>query len=124
MSERPSDRVLLRNVITGRRGWIVTMDGKDRVRVDAPGTPRYEHYDSHEWVSDHEPRGMSKAQMAQIAIAADAKLCSYSGDYGLRPKQWIDMLDEDRIRWMERGPAEPIRADLYRAIMAVLMEHC
>ncbi len=78
-------------------------------------------YNRHHWVADQEERPMSVAQITQVAFQADNALCKILGMHEQGRRGWVDLSDEQRIDWMEKGPTnDPTRVAIYKAVMAVL----
>jgi hypothetical protein len=116
---------ILRNVHTGDRGYLVRVDGKERVRDENHArTFRDWPYKSGDWVEDNEARPLSRFAVAMVAFEADKALCKLSGDPGQSYREWPNLTPEQRIAWRDKGPSgNPLRQKVFQAIKAALAEH-
>lgn len=121
---REHERVYYRHRMTGDLGYMVKENGKDAIRLDRPMERLIRAFDVNNWLPEKEARKMSLAQVAQICFEADRKLCFFLGEHELARREWVNLTDEQRIAWINRGPARPeVRCDLYREMRAVLNHH-
>lgn len=100
------DRVYYRHVDTADRGYAVRRDGKDARRWDRPGNDDFT-FDLSKWKreSDEMPK-FSEIQTAQICFEADRKLCWALGLPELAKRDWKDMTEKQRLKWVSDGPLQ------------------
>ena len=99
----PSERVYYRHVTTGELGYLVRRQGQEVVRYDRPAVDMTDDRLSN-WRRDEDHRPLNANQVAQIAHAADLKLCFFLGIHGL--KEWRDLSDQQRISFLHDGPKD------------------
>lgn len=117
-------RVYYRHRTTGDLGYLIKDNGKDVIRLDRPMERIIKQFDTNNWLPDKEARKMSVAQVAQICFEADRKLCFFLGEHDLAKREWVNLSDEQRIAWMQKGPVHPeVRRDMYEAMRNVLNHH-
>jgi hypothetical protein len=119
---RPAERTYYRSNKTGDRGYLVRRDGRDMVRLDQPMHEALRRLDPNEWQPDHELRRLSRPQMAMVAWVADQELARALGFPADAKREWRDIPEHKRIKWMETGPKNPVRKFLFEAIMETLEE--
>jgi hypothetical protein len=121
--DAPSERVWFRSTKSGNRGYLVKRDGKDMIHLDVNNDYHVVPMSS-EWQPDRVAAKMSPMQRAQVAYAADCELRKYTGERDGRHREWNTMLDEDRISFMDHGPAKAsrIRVQLWKAIMETISD--
>jgi hypothetical protein len=98
---KPGEREYYRHQADGQRGYLVLRDGKDRIRLDRPMEDIHVPMDG--WVEDRKAHVMSAHAAAKIAYIADQALCAATGEYSPK-REWIDLGDKERIRFMKDGP--------------------
>lgn len=98
---KPDERKYYRSSVDGQRGWLVRRDGKDCIRLDRPMEDLCVPLAG--WKEDRQAHVMSPHAAAKIAYIADQALCSATGEY-FPKKEWIDLSDKERIRFMKDGP--------------------
>jgi hypothetical protein len=98
---KPDERKYYRNPVDGQRGWLVRRDGKDCIRLDRPMEDLCVSMAG--WKEDRQAHVMSPHAAAKIAYIADQALCAATGEY-FPKKEWIDLADKERIRFMKDGP--------------------
>lgn len=122
----PDRRVYYTHAQTGDRGYLVKRYGSDHIKYDRVGPDQTIPFRPQDWREDVARRPLQEHEMAQIAYEADRRLCRALGKVREANRQWIDLPDAERIRFVQSGPAVP-RADLrmwlYRAIITVLKSH-
>lgn len=116
----PDERTFYRSSSDGQRGYMVRRGGKDVIRLDRPMEEILRPFNESQWTPDEERRPMSIAQVAQVAWAADRKVCLYTGKPELARTDWLDMREAQRIAWIKEGPPGDIRQLLFKTIMATL----
>lgn len=121
---KPHERQWYRHSITGDRGFLVRKDGKDFIRSDNPGEVNDKIFRPSDWMADHQERPLTAFHVAQICFEADKKYRFYMGSPKAMKENWLDLSEEKRILWMQRGPLATRRADLYRAIREALEPDC
>ncbi len=108
----------------GDEGWLVRRQGLDYVHYNRPNEVIEVPYNKGEWLDREEQRPMNDAQMAMVAFGIDRDLCGLLGSQTESRRSWIDLGDEEKIRWMSGdGPpdnCEAIRSVMYDNVMAVL----
>lgn len=126
MTEAHHERVWYSHRTTGDRAYLVTENGKQRIRYDRPSQSNElttRDFEPSEWIALHEVRPLTEHQMAQVALDADKKLCFFLGMHSLANRTWLSMRDEQRIDWTNNGPpltAHPLRREQFAMIMSVL----
>lgn len=115
---KPHERVWYTHATTGDRGYAVRREGRDLVRRDRPGIDDVS--DPRDWkrIVDETPT-FSAIQIAQICFEADKKLCWALGQPDLAKREWLDLSEAARIKWLNEGPRTSKRAALY----AVIRDH-
>jgi len=120
----PHDRTYYRRARDDQLGWMIRRDGVDYIKLDRPSKETLEPYRPNNWIEDREHRTLTDIQRAQIAFAADVKLCSLLGEHDLARREWIMMSDAERRDWIEEGPSDrKERVDLWMAIMEKMTGH-
>ena len=115
------DRKWYRSTKTGDRGYYFRRAGQDMIRYDRPMEVIEVPFNRGFWVADQESRPMTMAQVTQVAFDADNRLCKLLGMHEQARRQWLDLSDDDRIKWMDEGPSNSrMREDLYKAVMTVM----
>lgn len=103
----------------GRRGFLVSCDGDDCIKLD---TPQYESVVDLDdgWAPLRQTHPVTQMQLAQVSYAADAALCVVLRMP--RQKDWIMLRDVERIVWARQGPdtEDPVRLALFASIHNVL----
>ena len=117
---KPDERKYYRNSVDGQRGWLVQRNGKDCIRVDRPMEDLCVPMTG--WREDRQAHAMSPHAAAKIAYIADQALCAATGEY-FPKKEWIDLSDKERIRFMKDGPdVGGFRDEVYLGIKALLKD--
>ena len=112
-----TERVWYRHAETGDRGYAVRRDGRDAIRKDRPAQDDYT-FNIGDWKLevDDKPR-FSAVQIAMVQFEADKKLCWALGSPDLAKREWLDLTEKARLKWMKDGPAKsPERAKLFAAV--------
>lgn len=120
----PDRRTYYRNVATGDRGYMVQRHGADHIRFDRPGSDMTRLFKTDEWVLEKQSRQIPAHEVAQVAFAADRRLCRLLGKLQESRKDWIDLSDTERVRWVKEGPrvpADSMRAQVWRAIVNAMV---
>jgi len=121
----PSARQWHRHKETSDRGWLVRREGKPAIRYDRGAHDQYV-FNVGEW----EPLAeglpvLNAAHIAQVCFEADKKLCWALGHIDLAGRQWADLHEKTRAKWITDGPlskspAYAQRKKLYDAIQECL----
>jgi hypothetical protein len=115
-----------RHQTTGERGWRVRRNGKTQIRYDrGPNIDTCVPFNKSVWAPLKELRPLTDHHLAEVAYAADQVLLRALGDHEYARTPWINLRDSERIDWKDSGPGQdgdPVRVDLFRAIMKTL-EH-
>lgn len=121
----PGDRAYYRHRATGDLGWLVRRNGEDHVKYDRAGVDQTTRVkrdgagEPVEWAPVAPPAPVNTFQMAALAYEVNRMLDRYLGQVSPK-KAWIDISEEARRDWLERGPEmKGIRNDMYNAIMKV-----
>lgn len=117
MNDKPS---FWRHTTNGEKGYLVHREGKEYIRLDRPGDPVERVFRPQDWLPEVEARPLSPMVRARIAWAADQELCAGLGI--AQRKDWLNLPEAHRVRWMEAGPTEPARRKLYDALMSAISE--
>lgn len=117
-----AERVWYRHKQTGDRGYAVKRDGRDAIRKDRPAHDDFT-FNVAEWAPDVEKMDkFSAVQIAQVQFEADRKLCWALGMPELAKREWLDLTEKARLKWMKDGPVNADRARLWKAIGATMRE--
>ena len=117
---KPHERQWFRHMVTGDKGYLIRQNGKDMIRLDRPQETNPKVYRPTDWVAEHQDRPLTMFHVAQICFAADKQFRFFTGEQRATKENWLDLNEEKRRLWMERGPLRTDRADLYRAIKKAL----
>lgn len=119
-------REYVRHNQTGDLGWLVRREGRDCIRYDRPEYDqtvpfrRNEKGEIVDWTHELEPALFTPYQSAIVAYAADREMDRFLGNVR-RPKAWIDLSEEKRRDWAEKGPKdEGPRQKVFDAIQEAL----
>lgn len=118
------ERIWYNHAQTGDRGYAVRRAGRDGIRYDRPAIDEVS-YTLSDWKRLAEPGDEFTAlQIGMVCFEADKKLCWAMGQQDLAKREWIDMSEKLRIRWMKDGPPASAtrRARLYAAIQKAMRE--
>lgn len=115
-----SARVWYEHRDTGDFGYEVIRDGKAAIRYDRPNVNQYT-YDLSKWAPRKQDlERYSDLTASQVAYAAFRQLMLADGRPELAKREWLDMTEKQRRRWVEDGPATEPAASLYKAIKETL----
>lgn len=116
----PAERRWYRHSQTGDRGYYVRRESRDAIRYDRPATDDYS-FDLANWKIEAEelPR-FTIIQIAQVCFEADKKLCWAMGRPDLAKREWLDMTEKARKKWLDDGPTDAVRKAVYDAIQGAL----
>lgn len=107
-----------RNIRDGQRGYKVRRNGVWRIRLDRPEQDINLPMTGYAWTVDHDLRPLNKHDVATVAFAADKRLCFVLGDHESSRREWHELTEQERIRFMQKGPEDTrIRNNVWRAIM-------
>ena len=120
----PNERTYYRSQGSADRGWLVRRDGIDCIRLDRPMQDISRPYKAHEWLPEKEQHPLAPIAKAKIAFALDHELCQAIGLIKNSRKGWLDLTDDKKVEFMERGPAAgpDIRLKMYALVMEGLKE--
>lgn len=118
----PHQREWYTHARTGDRGWKVIRGGKDYIKLDRPNEEIARPFQESDWMRDNEIRPLTVAMVARIAFEADRQLCFYMRQRLKASKEWEALSDRERLWWMERGPRDPVRAELYAGVFSAMRE--
>jgi hypothetical protein len=81
-----------------------------------------------DWIEQKEPRLLTEMMVADIAFHADRRLCYCLGDYAKARREWINLREEEKISFMQKGPHAvdrnlEARKKLYDHIQSALEEY-
>jgi hypothetical protein len=113
-----TEKVYYRHVREGQRGYRVQRDGKDLIKLDRPSEDIVVPFREHEWMLDRESRPLNAQQVARASFEADKAICEAMGLHLESRRDWRNMTDEQRIKWITQGPAAGLRRQVYDAIAA------
>lgn len=107
------------------KGWHVRRAGIDMVKRDLPPSAQEQISRMDKgWVLDREHRPFTHYQISKTAFEADKALCFAMGLHREARRQWENLRDEERAKWVNEGPrGGGLRAELWAAMMAVLKPH-
>jgi hypothetical protein len=115
-------RVYYRHSQTSDLGWLVRRENKDAIKYDRPDVDQFS-FNVNDWtVQTARTDKYSEVQIGQICFEADKKLCWALGFADLAKREWLDLTEKARVKWMKDGPAakDTDRAALYAVIKAHL----
>jgi hypothetical protein len=108
-----------RNTSSGDAGRLVERDGKKYIKLDRPNEPEgFSEYlfKPHEWKLDNERRPMTAHQVAEIKWVAMCKLEHFLGNHQRAKKNWLNLSDAQRIKFMNVPPKSAVRRRLWEKI--------
>jgi hypothetical protein len=120
----PNERVWYNHAQTGDRGYAVRRAGRDGIRYDRPAIDEVS-FNLGDWKLQVEPGAeFTDLQIAMVAFEADKKLCWAMGSQDLAKREWIELSEKLRLRWVKDGPPATAkrRAKLFAAIQKALRE--
>lgn len=123
----PAQREFYRHRLTGDLGWLVRREGREAIRYDRGDfdqTIRIQRDDKGaiiDWLPEKPPAPLNDYHLGMIAWQADCELQRHLGELS-RIKQWRDMREEERAKWIRSGPdgGSPMRQEVYQAIKTAL----
>lgn len=122
----PEKRVYFRNNATGDRGYMVERYGATHIRYDRVGVDQTVPFDPLKWTEEaRAERRWNAHEVAQVAFAADRRLCLAMGLHKTSRVEWHTMTEDERIRWLKEGPKVPAghpRSKLWVAIVGVFAD--
>lgn len=120
------ERVHYRHHLSGDLGYLVRRDGKDCIKYDRPGHDMVIPFTAknvNEWVPCVMTVKLTPLQRAMIAYSADKQFCHFIGAQGAARRDWMNMSESERIRYMTDGPVGPSQEErrfLFDAILETL----
>lgn len=119
---KPSERTYYRSRQDGQRAYLVKNEGKECLRLDRPSEAIYKPLGP-DWIADSQHYVANAHQVAKVAFIADRALCPLVGDHIEAKVEWINLKEQERIRFMENGPeVGGIRDKLFKAVTRTLKE--
>lgn len=111
-----------RSTVTGERGRLTEKNGELVLMLDRPGEPVPRRFDPRIWLLEAPRKPFMRAQLGQIAFAADAELARALGQVRDAERKWISMTNVQRNTWLHEGPKgkHPLREKLFALIMEAL----
>lgn len=104
---------MYRNRFTGQIGYRIQDDqGRDVISKEAePGSKDTTgfSYNLGDWVEDKRFSVYQRSQLAIAAFAADAALVALVTH--TRPKTWVELTEEKRVRFIEEGPESGVNGN-------------
>lgn len=119
----PNHRIYYRHATTGDRGYLVKRFGADHIKYDRVGPDQTMPFRPEDWNEETARRAFQEHEVAKVAFAADKELCRALGKVREANRNWLDVPEAERIRFVTSGPLVPprhLRARLYRAIVEVM----
>ncbi len=115
------NRARYRHVMTGDSGYLIEVDGVQRMQYDRGPTGHVESvkYNQSDWKLEEDPKPLTAFQLGQIAFECDTALCKIAGVGPRDRKTWLSMKDVDRAAWTKNGPP---RSDMMRRMMFELVQ--
>lgn len=113
-----------RSTLTGERGRLETRNGEPVVILDRPGETVPRRFDPRTWLVEAPRKPFMKAQLGQIAFAADRELARALGQVRDSDRKWGMLTDRQRTAWLHDGPKgrHPRRERLFAVIMDELKD--
>jgi hypothetical protein len=93
---------------TGQRGYLVETADGPRIRIDNPAVEITRPLGDG-WEEEADLPPINERQIRMVAFEADRALCRVMGLHREAKREWIDLKDEERIKWNSEGP--PKRSD-------------
>ena len=116
MTAPATQRLYYRHVREGHLGYLVQKDGRDYIQFDRVGEPVLRHFKHGDWIAEAEARPLSDVAVARIAYEADRAYCRALGMPQV--KEWLNLLDDERVAFLQNGPPGGVRQGLYLSIVA------
>jgi hypothetical protein len=117
----PDERFWYRHVTTGDVGYLVRRGGKSMIRFDRVNEEILRPFNKNEWVEDRDFRPMTQSQVSQVCFEADKMFCRALGLADAGRREWLNLSDDKRIEWMNRGPShDQRRHGLWSVMMTYL----
>lgn len=111
---------------TSDRGWLVRRNFRDAIRYDRGPLVDQCVFNLTDWERIKEQLApLSAHHIAQICFEADKAFCRALGHIDLAQRQWVDLSERVRVKWIEGGPlknspAYPERLKFYLHVKAGL----
>lgn len=99
---------------TGDRGFMVQVDGEDRIQYDRGGHVETVKYKPEQWEAREDERPLTPHQIGRLAYEWDLSVCKVAGVGPRLRKPWIDLKDGERSAWTANGPP---KGDLMRRMV-------
>lgn len=114
-----------RHVSSGNHGWKVYRSHKPHIKLDNKLLDNCQLYREQDWIADTEHRPLTKFAIAKVAFESDKALCIALGLVDKSKREWINLRDETRQAWIEKGPRgttpeDKRRQGLFQAVMKEL----
>lgn len=114
-----------RHVKEGKHGWKVYRDHRPHIKLDNKQLDVCIIYREQDWIADTEHRPLTKFAIAKVAFEADKALCIAMGLVDKSKREWLNLRDENRQAWIEKGPRgstpeDRTRQSLFQAVMKEL----
>jgi hypothetical protein len=126
----PAERSYYRSRIDGSDvGWLVRRGGKDFIRLNVPQDTNLRPFRPDDWISEKAPALLMVGATARIAYEAHRALMYGLHHHKLGRKEWVNLQEETRMKWIAEGPkmldAEHavIAQGLYKVIMEYLAQY-
>lgn len=105
----PDERFFYRHVTTGDVGYLVRRGGKPVIKFDRPHEEILRAFNKNEWIEDREFRPLNQSQLGQVCFEADKMFCRAMGLAELSRREWLNLSDDARIKWINEGPTKDAR---------------
>ena len=98
------DRKFYRSATTGDRAYLVRRDGRDCVKLDRPMEDICKPFRPDDWIEEMKFAPLARAHIVQVAFEADKRLLPFLGLRLEARKEWLSLLDPERLQWLQDGP--------------------
>lgn len=117
--ESPDNRTWVKNRRNGKVGFLISKDGKTKVKIDLPDPYAIASYEPDDWVPMEQEKKLPRQLLATVQWAADRALMRVLGEHQAAGRDWNGLTTEQRIEFMDNGPGEKhgdIRKRVWQAI--------
>ena len=117
----PDKREWWRNNATGEKGYLVRRNGVEKVRLDRPQEEILRSFKGNAWTIDRDLKPLMLHTEAQMCHVIDQKLLVNLGYHDEADREWHELSEPERIRFMREGQQGLREQDQqFDAIMKVL----
>jgi hypothetical protein len=107
-------RRYFRHAQTGDKGFLVQVDGEDRIQYERGAHVETVKYIPAHWNPADDERPLTMFHIGQLAYQCDVAVCKIAGIGPRLRKEWLALSDGERSTWTANGPP---KGDLMRRMM-------